>query len=128
MTTTAKSEKKIKAQALGLASGKPIHTMVPWSYGHRDGRVEISAYIMATGALEVVAGVEHGKNVDAEATASFIVRAVNDHEKMQNTIEELVSALELCLQRENVTWEIEHEAETVLRRAKQGGNENRFFR
>jgi len=78
----------------------------------------IEAYVEAAGDWQSVAEVRQTAFIDAEATAQFIVRAINDYEKNKISIEELMNALELCLTCSGLTWEAEHDAEIALARAR----------
>ena len=100
---------------------KPVHTLAPWTCIHHGHRSEIRAYVMAAGEVEVIAKIDQTKSNDAEITASFIARAVNDHEKMRNLIGELIAALELCLTCPDLSWEADREASIVIAYAKQEG-------
>ena len=43
---------------------------------------------------------------------------IDDLEKLRPLIDEMIAALELCLECEGLTWEAEQAADTVVRRAK----------
>ena len=43
---------------------------------------------------------------------------IDDLEKLRPLIDEMIAALELCLECEGLTWEAEQAADTVLRRVK----------
>jgi hypothetical protein len=98
------------------------YTLMPWSCNHYPERSEIVAYLPNTGKHEVIADICDGAGIDAEALAGLITRAVNSYEKNDDMIVQMTAALELCLECEEcLSWEAEHEAQAVLRRAK--GNE-----
>jgi hypothetical protein len=121
MNATGKTGKKTKAKTVAPVKNKPVHALAPWSCVHHGDRSEIKAYVMAAGEMETVAKIDQTKSVDAEVTAEFIARAVNDHEKMQNVIGELVAALELCLVCPDLSWEANLEAGIAIAHAKQEG-------
>lgn len=94
------------------------HTPVRWTcYHHIDGS-DVTAYVMASGGLETIAQTRQANGIDARANAELIVRAVNNHDRYWPIINDLVSALELCLQCQGITWEAEQEASVVLRKIK----------
>lgn len=98
---------------------KPAYTLEPWSRVHQDGIWKIETYSMATGKREVVAEIRQSAGFSAEAIADYIVNAVNNLEKREHLIGEMIAALELCLECEGITWEAEHDAEIALRHARQ---------
>ena len=109
-----KADKKPKA----AAKPKPLYALAPWSCRRAADHMAIEAYVEAAGDWQKVAQVRQTAFIDAEATANFIVRAVNDYEKNRFSIDELMSALELCLECEGISWEAEHDAEIALARSR----------
>lgn len=73
---------------------------------------------MAAGGWETIAKIEQTAGVDAEATANFIAKAVNDYEKTQSLVDELVAALEPCVACGGLSWEAEHDADMALAHAR----------
>jgi len=67
-----------------------------------------------------VVPVEKIGHVDAEVVTGLIARAVDSYAKYRELIGQMISALEFCLScADCLSWEAEHEAETVLMRAKE---------
>ena len=113
-----KSDKKPSAEK--LTNRESAYTMMPWSCNHHPTFSEIEAYVPITGNWEIIADIHDTKGVDAEIVAGLITRAVNRYEKHRELIGQMMSALELCLEcGDCLSWEAEHEAQTVLNRAKQ---------
>lgn len=109
-----------KPKAAAAIQAKPLYALAPWSCVHRPDGSKIEAYVEITGDWETIAHVPEAKGINAEATAGFIVKAVNDYDRHRQIIAELITALELCMECEDLTWEAEQEAELVLRRVRQG--------
>ena len=86
------------------AKDKPLFAVAPWSAKHGRGHSAIEAYIEITGEWGTVAEASDAAGIDAEATANFIVRAVNDHERHKELIGQMAAALEMCLECKGLTW------------------------
>ncbi len=111
--------KLAEVKTLTSKSVRDTATPTPWSCNHHKDGSDIEAYCEATGDWEIVAQTRAAPYVNAKANASYIAHAVNDYERMIATIYELVGALELCLESEDLSWEAEQEAEIVCARAHQ---------
>ena len=121
MIATARAKKRITPKIPAPVRGKTVHTLAPWSCDHFGDRSEIRAYVMAAGNFEIIARIDQTKSIDAGTTANFIIRAVNDYEKMQNFIGELVGMIDLCIASGNLDRKIEREAELTIAYARQDG-------
>ena len=97
---------------------KPLYSLFPWTYRPVPGGMAVEAYVEAAGDWEMVAEIRQTAFIDAEITARFIAKAVNERERNRELVGDLAAALELCLKVPGLTWEAEHEAEIVLARAK----------
>jgi hypothetical protein len=112
-----KADKKPKAEI--LTPHEASLTLMPWSCNHHPTFSEIEAYLPITGNFEIIADVHNTKGVDAKVVAGLITRAVNSYEKLRELINQMASALELCLSCSDcLTWETEQGAEVVLKRVK----------
>jgi hypothetical protein len=113
-----KSDKNPKAEK--PTNRESAYMMMPWSCNHYPTYSEIETYIPITGNWEIIADIHDTKGVDAEIVTGLITSAVNRYEKHRELIGQMTSALELCLAcGDCLSWEAEHEAQTVLNRAKQ---------
>jgi hypothetical protein len=102
-----------------LSAHESAYLLMPWSCNHHPTFSEIEAYLPITGNFEIIADVHDSKGVDAEVVAGLIARAVNAYPKHQEMIAQMTGALELCLDCSDcLSWEAEHEAEAVLKRAR----------
>lgn len=98
---------------------KAIYTFQKWSCIHHANSSEIEAYCMASGKRETIAETHQTSGVSSEAIAEFIVHAVNNIEKQEHLINEMVLVIENCLECDgHLDWSAEHDAEVVLRHAK----------
>jgi hypothetical protein len=109
------------AKSLEKQIAKALYTVEPWSYIQCDGKTHIEAYVMASGKRAVVAETFSTQGYSAEAMAEFIIHAINNLDKEEVLINELVMALEMCLECENrqLDWSTEHDGELALRHAKE---------
>jgi hypothetical protein len=111
-----------KRKPLLLSPKEAGYTIMPWSCNHHPTFSEIEAYIPITGNFEIIADIHDSKGVDAEIVAGLLVRAVNIYEKNNDMIAQMVAAIERCLTcADCLTWEAEHEAQVVLKRAREMG-------
>lgn len=94
---------------------------VPWSALRRAGRNVVEAYVDASRTWVRLVEVIPSEHVHARATADFIIQALMAYDKNRALIASMIGALEICLDCKTLSWEAEHDAEIVLRRAKAGG-------
>jgi hypothetical protein len=107
-----------KAQTNKLTPHESAYTMMPWSCNHYPTYSEIEAYVPITGNWEIIADIHDTRGVDAEIVTGLIARAVNGYVKAHEMIFQMIVALELCLACSDcLSWEAEHEAQIMLRRA-----------
>jgi hypothetical protein len=97
-----------------------VDPRTPWSCQHHPGYSEIEAYIEAFGPRKIVVEVRATAGVEARAVTRFIVEAVNGYARTRQLAGEMMAALETC-QGESLGWSAEHDAEVVLRRAREMG-------
>ena len=98
---------------------KRLHDLHPWSVQHYGGYSEIRAYIEITGQWEVIIET---KSINHIAIADFIIFVVNAHNRDPNLVEEMAHALELCVESNDLNWESEQAADSVLRRIKRNNS------
>jgi hypothetical protein len=112
------ADKKLKDKS--VTGKESAYMLMPWSCNHHPTFSEIEAYLPITGSWEIIADIHDTRGVDAEILANLITRAVNGYEKARDMIAQMIVAIELCLAcSECLTWEAEHEAQVVLRRARE---------
>jgi hypothetical protein len=99
----------------------PVGPRTPWSCQHHPEYSEIEAYIEAFGPRKIVVEVRSAAGVEARAVTRFIVEAVNGYARTRQLAGEMMAALETCLEGESLSWSAEHDAEVVLRRAREMG-------
>lgn len=98
---------------------KPNIPPAPWSCRHYEDRSDIEAHNESLNGRAIIATFNHAPGVDAKAMADFIVKLVNGHDKTEHLIEEMISALEICLESKNIGWSAEHDAELALKLARE---------
>ena len=116
------SKKQIEAPAAVETTSfkqKRLHDLHPWSVEHHVGYSEIRAYLEITGQWEVVV---EAKSINHIVVANFIISVVNVHNRDPNLVEEMAHALELCLESNDLNWESEQAADSVLRRIKRSNS------
>jgi hypothetical protein len=106
--------KKSKDRAAALAS----YVIQPWSCNHLSTRSQIVAYNKAVSQRVIIAETFEMPSYTAQELAEFIIASINNIEKRENLIDEMASALELCLECGGLNWAAEHDAEISLRRAR----------
>jgi hypothetical protein len=98
---------------------RQLYTAAPWVARHRRDRSEIEAYVEAVGDWTILTEIGDAAGVDAEATAEFIVRAVNAYDVNRALIGALASALRTCLDSGESGWQTRYDAEIAVRKAEQ---------
>ncbi len=93
-------------------------TALRWSCHHRVETSDIEAWVPTQNGLVPIAQTRSIDGVSARANAELIIRAVNEYQKLQPVMVELVAALEQCLAADGLNWETEQEADIVCRKAK----------
>lgn len=106
-----------KKKSAPATRAKAMFHLADWTCVHHPDRSEIQAYVEGSGDWQTIAEIRTAGFVDAEPTAEYIKRAVNDYEKNKVLIAELVDALRLCLDCSGLTWEAEHDGEIAIARA-----------
>lgn len=101
---------------------KALYALAPWRCKHYHDHSEIEAYVLAAGAWQSVADVRQNASVNAEEMSNFIAAIVNDHEKLMSILDDMITALETCLESKGLDWSAENEVDIVLRRARQMRN------
>jgi hypothetical protein len=115
-----KADKKPKVKI--LTPRENGYMLMPWSCNHYPTYSEVVAYVPITGEWEIVADIHNARGLDAEILAGLITRAVNSFENSHDMIAQMTAALELCLECDDcLTWEAEHEAQSILNRIKRTG-------
>ena len=115
-----KADKNPKAHKMATPK-QSGYMLMPWSCNHYPAYSEIEAYVPMTGEWEIIADIHDTKGVDAEVVAGLIARAVNSFEKTHDMISQMAAASSFASPAaECLTWEAEHEAQTVLKQAGRG--------
>ena len=86
---------------------------------HRLDYSEIVAQVGTKGNQAIIGTVLNSKFVNAKSVSEFLVRAANRFERNEGYIQQAISALELCLATNRLTWEAENEADLAVRRVKE---------
>src|SRR5262249_7609178 len=117
----ALKEKPIRSRAFHMALAvvkNEAPTPTRWACHHHAGGSDIEAYVPVKDGLDIIGQMKQTNGVNARANAELVVQAVNERGRYYPMINELIAALELCLENDSLTWEAEQEADIVLRRAK----------
>jgi hypothetical protein len=64
-----------------------------------------------------MADINQSKDFDAEAVAEFIACALNNYNEARELIRHMAAALEKCMACKGISWEAEHDADILVRRA-----------
>ena len=106
----AKSTPKAKAKTFkdSLAS------TLPWNHTSFGEDVEIEACAAGTNKWETIADVRSFLGFDGEDIASFIVTAVNEHEKTRQLLGDLTELTEALLASKPLSEKVRKNAEATL--------------
>lgn len=118
MPVEKRAHKNAPPPALVTETPAVSYTMPPWSCRDGEGGIEIEAYNEETGDWVVIAKTVPAPGIDPKPNADFLLRAVNNYDRDRQVIAELISALEMCIGCDKLSWEAEQEASIVLARAK----------
>ncbi len=116
MQEYAPLNKQLNVSAIPTAA-RQQKSLAQWACRHYPSYSEIEAYNMAAGTRQVIAYAARSKDYDAEAVAEFIARAVNNYIEARELIRHMAAALEKCMACKGISWEAEHDADILVRRA-----------
>lgn len=105
------------AQVEAKTSGKiatPI--AIPWAIHNQKDGSNIDAYIDAIGEWATIARTMPVEGVNPQEVAEQIIHAVNNYEKQEAMLGEMVMTMKLFLECDGISWEAEHDADILLRR------------
>jgi hypothetical protein len=94
--------------------------VVPAPWRQRQGSALVEAYSPALKSWAVVAEGKDIADLSGRDVAALIVDAVNGRKSNEEVREELVAALEACLDCDGLDFTAEHDAEVALRKAGKG--------
>lgn len=100
-------------------AAKPLqfYTLRPWQHRVTEDGVEILAYVEGHD-WEPVLIVNPTSGASAEAMATYLTDIINQHHPRQGLLHEAMSALEICLEEDKMTYTSEQTAERVITRIK----------
>ena len=96
------------------------HTPTPWTVFNPDNDQHIGDYLEIYHESILIADVLRPGPVDAKANAAFIVKAVNSHEELLESLQSIVDRLEGAEEMERVLsakWDAIDEAKTAIAKA-----------
>lgn len=95
-----------------------LYALHPWQCRHHAERSELLAYVEANGQWQPVAIVPSTLTASARALAAYIAAIVNEHHRKADLLHEAMTALELCLEDDHLTFASEQAADRVITRIK----------
>jgi hypothetical protein len=90
----------------------------PWQCKHNEDRSDITAYVEASGEWETILTVHPTSGASAEALATYVAAIMNEHQGTAGLLQEAMTALELCLEEDQLTFTSEQTADRVVTRIK----------
>jgi hypothetical protein len=90
----------------------------PWECRHHEDRSEIVAYVEASGEWETILTVHPTSGASAEVVAAYVAVIINEHQAKADLLQEAMTALELCLEEDHLTFTSEQAANHVIMRIK----------
>jgi hypothetical protein len=90
----------------------------PWQCRHEKDRSDITAYVEASGEWETILTVQPTSGVSAEALATYVAAIMNEHQGKADLLQEAMTALELCIEEDHLTFTSEQAADRVITRIK----------
>lgn len=95
---------------------KRMYFIHNWEAQHHPDHSEIEAYSELEGEHVIIADIKTANHV---ALADFIVAVVNQHNQSGDLFESAIATLESLLERRVVDFTIEHDAEVIVRKARE---------
>jgi hypothetical protein len=99
------------------AKPRQFYSLHPWQYRVTDNGAEILAYVEGHD-WETVLIVNPTSGASAEVLAAYVTDIINQHRPKHHLLHEAMSALELCLEEDTMTYTSEQTAEHVITRIK----------
>ena len=99
-------------------SQKSFYSIHPWQSVHQKDGFALRAYVEASGEWETIMTIHSSSGCTAETMAEFVLNLINDNQRHQNILFEAMSALELCLQEDQMTVASEQAADRVITQIK----------
>ncbi|SHK84257.1 hypothetical protein SAMN05444159_4334 [Bradyrhizobium lablabi] len=90
----------------------------PWECRHHEAHSDIAAYVEASGEWEMILTVHPTSGASAEVVAAYIAAIINEHQSKADLLQEAMTALELCLEEDRLTFTSEQAADRVVMRIK----------
>lgn len=90
----------------------------PWECRHRKDGSEITAYVEASGEWETILTVHPTSGASAEVVAAYVAAIINEHQSGADLLQEAMTALELCLEEDHLTFTSEQAEDRVVARIK----------
>jgi hypothetical protein len=97
---------------------RQFYALHPWQCRHHNDQSEITAYVEASGEWEAVLTVHPTSGASAEALATYVAAIMNEHQGKADLLHEAMTALELCLEEDHLTFTSEQAADRVITRIK----------
>jgi hypothetical protein len=79
------------------AQSRSFYALHPWECQHYEDRVEIVAYVEASGAWETILIVNHTAGISAESMAAYVAGIINQHHCKKDALHDAMEALELVM-------------------------------
>ena len=109
---------KTKKAQCPTTEPRRFYTARPWECRHYEDRSEINAYVEASGKWETVLTVHPTSGASAEVLANHVAAIVHEHQAKADLLQEAMTALELCLEQDPLTFTSEKAANRVVTRIK----------
>lgn len=109
---------KAKKPQCPTTQPRQFYTAHPWQCHHHQDRSEITAYVEASGEWETVLTIHPTSGTSAEVLANYVAAIVQEHQAKADLLQEAMTALELCLEEDRLTFTSEQAADRVVTRIK----------
>ena len=109
---------KTKRAKCPTNQSRQFYTAHLWQCRHLEDRSEITAYVEASGEWETILTVHPTSGASAEVVAAYVTAIINEHQSRVDLLQEAVTALELCLGEDHLTFTSEQAADRVVARIK----------
>ena len=97
---------------------REFYSLHPWQCRHHKDNSEIVAYVEASGEWETILTVHPTSGASAEVVAAYVAAIINEHQSRIDLLQEAMTALELCLEEDSLTFSSEQAADHAVTRIK----------
>lgn len=99
-----------------VSSLRQFYAAHAWQCRHKKTRSDIEAYVEASGEWETIITVHPTSGASAETLANYVASIMNEHQSRIDLLQDALTALDLCLEGDRLTFTSEQAADRAATR------------